>query len=46
MCLLQKGDIIKVLKRYDNGIWFGQNGERTGYFQFRYVQKLEDENPD
>ncbi|CAH3045577.1 unnamed protein product [Porites lobata] len=42
----EKGDIIKVLKKYDNGIWFGQNGERTGYFQFRYVQKLEDENPD
>jgi len=36
----EKGDIIKVLKKNDNGIWFGQNGDRTGYFQFTYVQPL------
>lgn len=34
----EKGDMIKVLKKNDNGIWFGQNGDRTGYFQFTYVQ--------
>lgn len=40
----EKGDIIKVLKKNDNGIWFGQNGDRTGYFQFTYVQILDSEN--
>lgn len=41
---LQRGDIIKVLKKNDNGNWFGQNGERTGYFQFTYVQAITSEN--
>lgn len=41
---LQKGDIIKVLKKNDNGNWFGQNGERTGYFQFTYVQAMMPDN--
>lgn len=36
----EKGDIIKVLKKNDNGNWFGQNGDRTGYFQFTYVQEV------
>ncbi|KAK2566156.1 Adapter molecule Crk [Acropora cervicornis] len=39
-----RGDIIKVLKKNDNGNWFGQNGERTGYFQFTYVQAITSEN--
>ena len=44
---LQKGDIIKVLKKYDNGKWFGQKGDRTGYFQFNYVQVIPaSESPD
>ncbi|XP_015761195.1 PREDICTED: crk-like protein [Acropora digitifera] len=40
----ERGDIIKVLKKNDNGNWFGQNGERTGYFQFTYVQAITSEN--
>ena len=44
---LQKGDIITVLKRHDNGKWFGQLGDRTGYFQFNYVESIpQSENPD
>lgn len=43
----EKGDIIKVLKKYDNGKWFGQKGDRTGYFQFNYVQVIPaSESPD
>ena len=45
--LLQEGDIITVLKKHDNGKWFGQLGDRTGYFQFNYVQIIQQsENPD
>lgn len=40
----ERGDVIKVLKKNDNGNWFGQNGERTGYFQFTYVQAITSEN--
>ena len=44
---LQKGDIITVLKKQDNGKWFGQLGDRTGYFQFNYVESIpQSENPD
>ncbi|KAL9978482.1 hypothetical protein ACROYT_G016003 [Oculina patagonica] len=43
----EKGDIITVLRRHDNGKWFGQLGDRTGYFQFNYVEPIpESENPD
>jgi len=45
--ILQKGDIITVLKKHDNGKWFGQLGDRTGYFQFNYVESVpQSENPD
>lgn len=45
--VLQKGDIITVLKKHDNGKWFGQLGDRTGYFQFNYVEVIpESESPD
>lgn len=43
----EKGDIITVLKKQDNGKWFGQLGDRTGYFQFNYVESIpQSENPD
>lgn len=43
----EKGDIITVLKKHDNGKWFGQLGDRTGYFQFNYVESIpQSENPD
>ncbi|KAJ7392115.1 hypothetical protein OS493_013483 [Desmophyllum pertusum] len=34
----EKGDLIKVLRKNDNGKWFGQKDDRTGYFQFNYVE--------
>lgn len=43
----EEGDIITILKKHDNGKWFGQLGDRTGYFQFNYVQIIQQsENPD
>jgi len=34
----KKGDRIKVLRKEDDGTWFGELNNRTGYFPFIYVQ--------
>lgn len=39
-CFLQAGEVIKVIRKKDDGTWFGELNDRTGNFPFNYVSKL------
>jgi hypothetical protein len=40
--ILQTGDLIEVLQEYDDGWWFGQIGERSGFFPSNCVEDVEE----
>ena len=34
----QKGELIKIIKKHEDGSWFGELNNKTGKFPFNYVQ--------
>ena len=42
--VLKEGDLIKVIQEYEDGWWFGQIGERKGYFPSNCVEETEDKD--
>ena len=39
--LLQEGDIIKVTKKNENGMWEGELNNRRGHFPFKLVEVVD-----
>ena len=42
--LLQVGDLIKVTKKNENGMWEGEINNRRGHFPFKLVEVVDSPN--
>lgn len=40
---LQKGELIKIIKKHEDGSWFGEVKNKTGKFPFNYVQIVDND---